>query len=96
MPIPLTHDAPTLIIHRPAFERAGLTRASFDRWLNLTPEEFRVEGQVVVVGPVYDADALGALVEALEEEGLVYFDDFLEMSGNLPAWLGVWVSEARS
>jgi hypothetical protein len=33
---------------------------------------------------------------ALEEKGLVYFDDFLEMSGNLPAWLGVWVGEART
>ncbi len=95
MPLPLAHDAPTLIIRRPAFEQAGLTREAFDRWLNLTPDEFRVEGNVVVVGPVYDADGLGEMVVALEAKGLAYFDDFIEMSGNLPAWLGVWVADAR-
>jgi hypothetical protein len=35
------------------------------------------------------------VVNALEDKGLVYFDDFLEMSGNLPEWLGVWVGEPR-
>lgn len=96
MPLPLVHDAPTLIIRREAFEAASLTRESFDRWLNLTPDEFRVEGAVIVVGPIFDDQALGDLVVALEEKGLVYFDDFLEMSGNLPAWLGVWVGESRT
>jgi hypothetical protein len=96
MPLPLVHDAPTLIIRREAFEAAALTREAFDRWLNLTPDEFRVEGSVIVVGPIFDDQALGDLVVALEENGLVYFDDFLEMSGNLPAWLGVWVGEART
>lgn len=95
MPIRLPHDAPTLLIRREAFERAELTRAAVDAWLNLTPEEFRVEGTVIAVGPVYDADALGQLVTALEEKGLSYFDDMIEMSGNLPEWLGVWVGEAR-
>lgn len=96
MPIPLVHNAPTLLIRREAFERAELTRASIDSWLNLTPEEFRVEGGVIAIGPIYDEDALGTLVVALEEKGLVYFDDLIEMSGNLPEWLGVWVGEARS
>ncbi len=95
MPIRLPHDAPTLLIRREAFERAQLTRQSLDEWLNLTPDEFQVEGGVIVVGPVFDEEALGALVPALEERGLVYFDDFIEMSGNLPAWLGVWIGEAR-
>jgi hypothetical protein len=96
MPLPLVHNAPTLLIRREAFERAGLTRASIDAWLNLTPEEFRVEGGVIAIGPIYDEDALGTLVVALEEKGLVYFDDLIEMSGNLPEWLGVWVGEARA
>lgn len=96
MPLPLIHNAPTLIIRRPAFESAQLTREAFDSWLNLTPEEFRVEQSVICIGPVWDEAALGALVNALEDKGLVYFDDFLEMSGNLPEWLGVWVGEPRS
>ena len=39
MPLPLIHNAPTLIIRRPAFESAQLTREMFDTWLNLTPDE---------------------------------------------------------
>ena len=50
----------------------------------------------IAIGPIYDDDALGGLIVALEEKGLVYFDDIIEMSGNLPEWLGVWVGEARS
>ena len=91
----LAHDAPTLIIRRDAFERAQLTREAFDRWLNLTPDEFRLEASVIVIGPIYDHEALGEMVAALETKGLAYFDDFIEMSGNLPDWLGVWVGEAR-
>jgi len=96
MPLPLVHNAPTLLIRREAFERAELTREAIDTWLNLTPEEFRVEGGVIAIGPVYDDDALGSLVIALEEKGLAYFDDMIEMSGNLPEWLGVWVGEKRA
>ena len=95
MPLSLSHNAPTLLLRRHAFEQAALTRESIDSWLNLTPEEFRVEGGVIAVGPIYDEDALGTLVAALEEKGLVYFDDMIEMSGNLPEWLGVWVGEAK-
>jgi hypothetical protein len=95
MPLSLSHNAPTLLVRREAFERAQLTRQSFDAWLNLTPEEFRVEGGVIAVGPIYDEDALGTLVVALEEKGLAYFEDMIEMSGNLPEWLGVWVGDGR-
>ena len=95
MPLPLSHSAPTLLVRRQALEQAQLTRESIDLWINLTPDEFRVEGGVIAVGPIYDENALGTLVVALEEKGLVYFDDMIEMSGNLPEWLGVWIGEGR-
>jgi hypothetical protein len=91
MPLRLPSDAPTLLIRRDAFERVGLTRQQFDTALNLTPDEFRVEGALVAVGPIVGETALGELIETLEGAGLVYFDDFFELSGNWPAWLGVFV-----
>lgn len=90
MPIKLTTAAPTLLIKRSAFERAQLTREGIDRWLNLTPDEFRVEGGLIVIGPIYDEDGLQALLGALEEHGLAYFDEFFEMSGNWPEWMALW------
>ncbi len=87
MPLPLAANAPSLLIHKPAFERVGLVRSAFDEWLNLTADEFRVEGELIVVGPVYDTDALQALISALEDKGLVYYDDFFELSGNWPEWV---------
>lgn len=95
MPLPLPADAPTLLFRKEAFERAELNRAAFDQWLNLTPEEFRVEGSLIAVGPIYDADALQALISALEDKGLVYFDDFFEMSGNWPDWITLLAMPAR-
>ncbi len=95
MPLPLPADAPTLLFRKDAFERAELNRAAFDQWLNLTPEEFRVEGSLIAVGPIYDADALQALISALEDKGLVYFDDFFEMSGNWPDWVTLLAMPAR-
>ncbi|HET9426279.1 MAG TPA: hypothetical protein VFO55_13000, partial [Gemmatimonadaceae bacterium] len=56
---------------------------------------FRVEGDIVAIGPVFDGDALSALLEQLEERGLAYFDDYFELSGNWPAWLSVYAM-ARS
>lgn len=87
MPLPLAGSASTLLLRKEAFERAELTRAAIDQWLTLTPDEFRVEGELIVIGPVYDAEALQALVSALEDKGLVYFDDFFELSGNWPEWI---------
>ena len=81
-----------MLIRRSAFERAGLARSAIDEQLGLTPEEFRVEGEVVAIGPLHADDAIVELTERLESSGLVYFDDFVEMSGNWPEWLGVWVS----
>lgn len=95
MPLPLPADAPTLLFRKDAFERAELNRAAFDQWLNLTPDEFRVEGSLIAVGPIYDADALQALISALEDKGLMYFDDFFEMSGNWPDWIALLAMPAR-
>ncbi len=90
MPLRIDSTAPTLLIRKAAFERAELTRQRFDEVLNLTDEEFRVEGPLIAVGPLVGEDTIGELIEALEEAGLVYFDDFFELSGNWPDWLRVF------
>ncbi|MBX9927379.1 MAG: hypothetical protein K2X99_00570 [Gemmatimonadaceae bacterium] len=90
MPIRLPSDAPTILIKKEAFDRSGLTRADIDAALTLTAEEFAVEGGLIVVGPLHDDDAPGALVDALEGRGLIYFDDFFEMSGSWPVWCAVF------
>jgi hypothetical protein len=90
MALQITNGAPTLLIRRAAYESSGLTRAAIDDRLGLTPDEFHVEGDLVAIGPIYDATgALGAFIADLEAVGLVYFDDFFELSGNWPAWLRV-------
>lgn len=89
MPLPITHGVPTLFFRREAYERAALARAALDERLGLTDAEFRVEGDIVALGPIYDGDALGALVNELESSGLTYYDDFFELSGSWPAWLTV-------
>ncbi|MGH7680093.1 MAG: hypothetical protein ACRENU_16610 [Gemmatimonadaceae bacterium] len=90
MPIQIHAGAPTLCIRREAYERTGLVRAAVDERLGLTADEFRVEGDVVAIGPVHDADAFARLLEELESIGLVYYDDFFELSGNWPEWLAVF------
>ena len=87
MPLDVANGAPTLFIRRDAFERSGLTRAQLDDRLGLTADEFRVEGQLVVVGPLVGESGIEGLVEELEGLGLVYYDDFFELSGNWPVWL---------
>jgi hypothetical protein len=90
MPLSISRDAPTILIRRDAFERAGILRQALDERFNLTPDEFRVEGGLIAVGPLVAEDALVEMVEALEESGLRYFDDFFELSGNWPEWLRVF------
>jgi hypothetical protein len=94
MAIAVATGAPTLFMRRAAYESSGLTRAAIDTRLGLTPEEFRVEGDLVAIGPIYgtDADALADLFAELESLGLVYFDDFFELTGNWPAWLQLHVA----
>ena len=89
MALSVAGGAPTLFIRRAAYEASGLTRASIDERLGLTPDEFRVEGQLVAIGPIYgaDGDSLGELIAELEDAGLVYFDDFFELTGNWPDWI---------
>lgn len=91
MPLRVNAGAPTLFIRRAAYEKSGLTRAALDERLGLTPDEFRVEGDLVALGPIYagDGDALGDLIGELEALGLVYFDDFFELTGNWPEWLNL-------
>jgi hypothetical protein len=91
MPLPVTHGVPTLFIRRAAYERAGLARATLDERLGLTDAEFQVDGELVALGPIYDVDALGTLVDELEGAGLAYYEDFFELSGSWPAWLEIVV-----
>ncbi len=91
MPLPVTQGVPSLFFRRAAYERADLSRAALDTRLGLTDTEFRVEGDIVALGPIYDTEALGVLVEELEARGLTYFDDFFELSGSWPEWLSVLV-----
>ena len=90
MPLDIPAGSPTLLIRRDAFERVGLKRQRLDERLNLTADEFRVEGQVVAVGPLVGDTAFDDLVAELEGLGLVYFDDFFELSGNWPTWLQLY------
>jgi hypothetical protein len=87
MPLSVPQGNPTIVIRRAAFERVGLTRAAIDERFNLTDEEFRLEGSVIAIGPLVGDDALTGVIADLEELGLVYFDDFFELTGNWPEWL---------
>jgi hypothetical protein len=91
MPLPVKQGVPTLFFRREAYERSGLTRAQLDTRLGLTDTEFVVEGDLIAVGPIYDVEALGTLVDQLESLGLTYYDDFFELSGSWPEWLDVLV-----
>jgi hypothetical protein len=73
---------------------SAANRAQFDEALNLTEDEFRVEGGLIAVGPLVGEDALTDLIAQLEENGLVYYDDFFELSGNWPEWLRLFVMDA--
>ena len=97
MPLSVPAGAPTLFIRREAYESSGLTRSAIDDRLGLTPDEFRVEGDLVAIGPIYagQTDSLSSLISELEAAGLVYFDDFFELSGNWPDWLKLHATSSR-
>ena len=82
-----------LFIKRDAYERSGLTREAIDTRLNLTADEFRVDGRMVVIGPLTDDAALREILDELEDVGLVYFDEYFELSGNWPSWIRLYVSD---
>jgi len=73
MALRVATGAPTMFIRREAYEKSGLTRASIDEKLGLTPDEFRVEGDLIAIGPIYGGgrDALGDLIAEIEALGLV-------------------------
>ena len=96
MPLELPTGRPSLLIRRPAFERSGITRAAIDERLGLTDQEFRVERDLIVIGPVLDEDALQSLVADLEQAGLVYYEDFFDLSGNWPEWLVLFARDSKS
>ncbi|MBC7897460.1 MAG: hypothetical protein H7066_18725 [Cytophagaceae bacterium] len=87
MPLRLPAQHPSLIIRKEAFERVSLSRTAIDERLGLTDEEFRVEGGLVVIGPIVADAELQSLIADLEDAGLVHFEDFFDLSGNWPEWL---------
>jgi hypothetical protein len=91
MPLSVPCSLPTIVIRKSAFERVGLTRQLVDERLNLTPDEFRTEGGLIAIGPIHGDEELTTFVEELERVGLVYFDDFFDLSGNWPEWLKIFV-----
>jgi hypothetical protein len=95
MPIALSHDHPMLLIRRAAFEARGLSRAMFDERLGLTADEFHVEGELIAVGPLPADIDLTSLIDELERSGMLYFEDFFDLSGNWPAWLKIFAMAAR-
>jgi hypothetical protein len=92
MPLAIPAGAPTLFVRKAAFEQVALTRRQLDERLNLTADEFRVERDLIAIGPIHVADDLSALLEELEALGLAYFDDFFELSGTWPEWLRLYAS----
>jgi hypothetical protein len=91
MPLSVPFAVPTIVIRKGAFEQAGLTRQAIDDRLNLTPDEFRIEGGLIAIGPIHGDEELTTFVEELERVGLVYFEDFFDLSGSWPEWLKVFV-----
>ena len=41
-------------------------------------------------------ESVSDLIAQLEDAGLVYFDDFFELSGNWPEWLQLFASGSRT
>ena len=96
VPLNINSGAPTLVIRRSSYERVGLVRSAIDTLLGLTADEFRVDGDLVVIGPVHDGAAFQGLLQQLENLGLSFYDDFFELSGNWPEWLSVLVATPTS
>lgn len=95
MPIELGYGRAVVLIKQSAFEHAGLVRSAIDTRYNLTDEEFRVEDGLVTLGPLPGEHLLPQLIDDLEASGLVYFEDFFDLSGNWPEWLSVYVRGSK-
>jgi hypothetical protein len=95
MPLELSSSRAVVLIRQNAFERAQLARRAIDERYNLTDQEFRVEDGLIALGPLPSEDMLPELIDDLEKNGLVYFDDFFELSGNWPDWLVLYARRAK-
>ena len=95
MALELFNSHPVILIRQSAFERSGITRSAIDERYNFTADEFRVEEGLVLLGPLPSGDMLPDLIADLEQNGLVYFDDFFELSGNWPEWLMLYARGAK-
>jgi hypothetical protein len=96
MALELAHGGAVILIRQGAFERSGITRTAIDERYNLTADEFRVEEGLVVLGPLPSDDLLPQLIDDLEQNGLVYFDDFFDLTGNWPEWLILYARGAKT
>jgi hypothetical protein len=92
MPISAQAGLPTLFVRKQAYENNALMRSEIDARFNLTDNEFNVEGNLIAIGPLPSDEMIAPMIEFLEEKGLVYFEDFFEMSGNWPEWLRVYAT----
>lgn len=90
MPLTVPAGQSTILIRKDAFERAGVNRPEIDSLFNLTDAEFRVEGGLIAIGPLPSDDMPGLVVAFFEAKGLVYYDEFFELSGNWPEWLRLY------
>ena len=43
-----------------------------------------------MIGPLPSEDMLPEVIEDLEKNGLTYFDEFFDLSGNWPDWLMIY------
>lgn len=89
MPLEIRATHPAVCVRRTAFERSGLSRDDIDSLLGLVDDEFRLERDLIVIGPLF-GDSMGRLLAHLEQAGLEYFDDYFELSGNWPEWLRIY------
>jgi hypothetical protein len=96
MALELAQGRAVILIRQGAFERSGITRTAIDKRYNLTADEFRVEEGLVVLGPLPSDDLLPELIDDLEQNGLVYFDDFFDLTGNWPEWLILYARGAKT
>ena len=53
MALSIRNGGAWILIRRAAYESSGLSRAAIDERFGLTDQEFRVEGSLVVIGPLF-------------------------------------------
>lgn len=95
MPLTISANLPTVLVKKSSFESKTLTRLELDTTFNLTDAEFRMEDDLIAIGPLANEDMLPELIGFLEDKGLSYFDDFFELSGNWPEWLALYARAGR-